>query len=507
LLLSFGIFTQGFVRIMRPSYHLLGLLIGVSAAVLAPTRASAAEADFSLQASGSEVNASGSSSGDADDFWRQYRPTPMALELGVYGGAAFFSKQHNLQNLAVVEQPPAIGHQKLNTALDVGLRAGFYPLSFLGAEGEVGVIPSKTAVSDDRATVWTYRLSAVLQYPRYRLVPFVLVGAGGMNLRSNRSGLGKDSDPELHFGVGAKFAFNEHLSARFDFRDNLMQENRLNAGIDDGNLVQNFELLLGLSFTLGRTPAEKPAMPLDSDNDGFLDRDDACPMQPGVAPNGCPAPVAPADSDKDGIPDSTDPCPTEAEDGAQPNPTDGCPNKDADGDGISLPDDKCPDIKGVAPDGCVHDKDGDGILDEADKCPDQPETKNGFQDADGCPDEIPKEVAKFSGVIKGIQFDFGKATIRAQSNALLDEAVKVLQQYPDLRIAVSGHTDNVGDPAKNLELSQARAEAVKTYFTAKGVDATRIETRGAGETEPVADNKTDAGRQQNRRIEFKLLQK
>jgi outer membrane protein OmpA-like peptidoglycan-associated protein len=82
-----------------------------------------------------------------------------------------------------------------------------------------------------------------------------------------------------------------------------------------------------------------------------------------------------------------------------------------------------------------------------------------------------------------------------------------LQQYPDLRIAVSGHTDNVGDPAKNLELSQARAEAVKTYFTAKGVDATRIETRGAGETEPVADNKTDAGRQQNRRIEFKLLQK
>jgi outer membrane protein OmpA-like peptidoglycan-associated protein len=492
---------------MRTSYHLLGLLIGVSAALVAPSRASAAEAGFSLQASNSGASASGSASGGEENFWRQFRPTPMALELGIYGGAAFFSKQHNLQNLAIVEESPAIGHQKLNTALDLGLRAGFYPLSFLGAEGELGVIPSKTDVSGDAATIWTYRLHAVLQYPEYRLVPFVLVGAGGMNLRSNRSGLGKDSDPELHFGVGAKFAINQYISARFDFRDSLMQENRLTPGVDDGNLVQNFELLLGASFTLGRTEKQKPAAPVDSDGDGFFDPQDACPAQPGVAPNGCPAPVAPVDTDKDGIPDATDPCPTEPEDGAQPAPTDGCPNKDADGDGVLLPDDKCPTEKGVAPDGCVHDKDQDGIVDEVDKCPEQPETKNGFQDSDGCPDELPKEIAKFSGVIKGIQFDFGKATIRPESNKLLDEAVKVLQQYPELRISVSGHTDNVGDAQKNLELSQARADSVKTFFTSKGIDASRIETRGAGMNEPVADNATDKGRQENRRIEFKLLQK
>lgn len=492
---------------MRPSYYLLGLSTGVSLFVAVPSGASAAEAGFSLQASNSGASASGSASADADDFWRQFRPTPMALELGIYGGAAFFSKQHNLQNLEIVEEPPAIGHQKLNTALDLGLRAGFYPLSFLGVEGELGVIPSKTDVSGDTATIWTYRLSAVAQYPRYRLVPFVLVGAGGMNIRSKRSGLGKDSDPELHIGVGAKFAINQYFSARLDFRDNLMQENRLTLGVDDGNLVQNFELLLGLSFTLGRTPAERPAAPVDSDGDGFFDPQDACPAQPGVAPNGCPAPVAPADTDKDGIPDASDPCPTEPEDGAQPLPTDGCPNRDADGDGVLLPDDKCPTEKGVAPDGCVHDKDADGILDEADKCPDQPETRNGFQDADGCPDELPKEVAKFSGVVKGIQFDFAKATIRPESNKLLDEAVKVLGQYPELRIAISGHTDNVGDAQKNIELSQARAQSVKDYLVRKGVDTSRIETRGAGAGEPVADNATDQGRQQNRRIEFKLLQK
>jgi outer membrane protein OmpA-like peptidoglycan-associated protein len=463
-----------------------------------------------MEASGAGASASGSATGGADDYWHQFRPTPMALELGVYGGAAFFSKEHNLQNLELIERSPAVGHQKLKTGLDLGLRVGFYPLSWLGVEGEGGVIPTKTDISGNSATIWTYRLHAVAQYPAYRLVPFVLVGTGGMNLRSGAGGLGKDSDPELHVGVGVKYAILQSLSARLDFRDNFMQENRTNPSIKDGDLVQNFELLLGVSFTLGRTPAESAPVVKDSDGDGFLDPQDACATVPGVAPNGCPAAVVPPplDTDKDGVPDATDPCPTEAEDGAQPAPSDGCPNKDPDGDGILVPDDKCPTEKGVAPDGCaIHDKDQDGILDEVDKCPDQPETKNGFQDADGCPDELPKEVAKFAGVIKGIQFDTGKATIRKDSNKVLDEAIKVLTQYEDLRISISGHTDNVGDAQKNVDLSQARADSVKAYMVAKGINASRVETRGAGPNEPVADNKTDKGRQENRRIEFKLLQK
>lgn len=493
---------------MRSPSYLLGLIAGVSALVLGAGSAHAADAGFSLQANNSGVNASGSASGGGDDYWHQFRPTPMALELGIYGGVALFSKEHNLQNLELIDTAPAQGHQKLKTGLDLGLRAGFYPLSWLGAEGELGVIPTKTDLTGDTATIWTYRLHAVAQYPEYRIVPFALIGLGGMNLRSTQSGLGKDSDPELHFGVGVKYAILQNLSVRFDFRDNLMQENRANPTIKDGDLVQNIELLLGLSFTLGRTGNEA-APPKDSDGDGFLDPQDACPAQPGVAPNGCPAPVAaPVDTDKDGIPDATDPCPTEAEDGAQPAPTDGCPNKDLDGDGFLNDVDKCPNEKGVAPDGCpVHDKDADGIADEVDKCPDQPETKNGFQDADGCPDELPKEVAKFAGVIKGIQFDFGKATIRKESNKILDEAVKVLSQYPELRIMVSGHTDNVGDPETNLKLSQDRANSVKEYMVGKGIAADRVETRGAGPNEPVADNATDKGRQENRRIEFKLLQK
>jgi outer membrane protein OmpA-like peptidoglycan-associated protein/opacity protein-like surface antigen len=493
---------------MRPSSYLLGLITGLAASITVASPAAAAEAGFSFQASGDGASASGSASGGGDSYWRQFRPTPMALELGIYGGAAIFSDQHNIQDLEVIaEQPPAQGHQTLGPGLDLGLRVGFYPFSWLGAEGELGVIPTTTGGNDQSATIWTYRLHAIAQYPEYRIVPFVTFGAGGMNLKSAEDALGDDSDPALYFGIGAKYAITENFSARLDLRDNLMQENREPPQIEEGDLVQNFEVLLGLSFTLGRTPAETaPPPPRDSDGDGFTDPSDACPTQPGVAPNGCPA--APLDSDQDGIPDPSDPCPQQAEDKLPPAPADGCPNPDPDGDGIVGDADKCPTEKGVAPDGCaIKDKDGDGVLDDVDKCPEQPETANGFQDADGCPDELPKEVAKFAGVIKGIQFDFGKATIRKESNKLLDEAVKVLTQYPELRIMISGHTDNVGETAKNIELSQQRAAAVKEYLVGKGIDTGRIETRGAGPNEPVADNATDKGRQENRRIEFKLLQK
>jgi outer membrane protein OmpA-like peptidoglycan-associated protein len=442
-----------------------------------------------------------------EGFWDHYRPLPMALELGIYGGAGFFAAQHNLQDLDLVSGNP-YGHQRLAPALDLGLRAGFYPLSFLGVEGELGAMPTKTRTDGIKATVWTYRAHVVAQYPGYRLVPFVLAGLGGMTLKSHPDTLGNDSDPEMHFGVGAKFAITRDFSARFDFRDNLMQKNLLLAGVSNGDLVSNTEFLLGLSYTIGRTPWEPSAAaaPVDSDGDGFVDSRDACPAQPGVAPNGCPAPLV--DTDKDGIPDATDPCPTEAEDGLPPNPNDGCPNKDPDGDGILVPDDKCPTEKGVAPDGCpVKDRDGDGIPDATDQCPDKPETVNGYQDADGCPDELPKAVAKFAGVIKGIEFDFGKATVRKDSHKILDEAVKVLGEYKDLHMLISGFTDDVGERQANVDLSEARAKSVKEYLVSKGIDAGRIDTRGAGPDDPIADNKTEKGRQQNRRIEFKLVTK
>ena len=208
------------------------------------------------------------------------------------------------------------------------------------------------------------------------------------------------------------------------------------------------------------------------------------------------------DSDSDGVFDDKDACPTEP--GKAPC---GCPFHDADGDKVIDELDKCPDVSGPI-EGCPDsDADHDGIVGADDKCPTQPETKNGYEDSDGCPDEVPEKVKKFTGVIKGIEFDLGKETIRPGSFGVLDGAAFVLNEYPSLRVMISGYTDDVGSRDKNLELSLKRANSVKAYFVDKKIDAGRIETRGAGPDEPIADNKTAAGRQKNRRIEFKLLEK
>ena len=172
----------------------------------------------------------------------------------------------------------------------------------------------------------------------------------------------------------------------------------------------------------------------------------------------------------------------------------------------SLPCDQCPTELGIKPSGCpVRDFDGDGIPDDKDKCPKEPETKNGFEDQDGCPDTVPEAVKKFTGVVQGIFFDQNKATIRAQSSPVLGKAAKVFAQYPSVNIEISGHTSSEGDEAFNQQLSLDRAQAVKDWLIKAGTPADRIRIRGAGPSEPIADNKTNAGREKNRRIEFKLL--
>jgi len=230
-----------------------------------------------------------------------------------------------------------------------------------------------------------------------------------------------------------------------------------------------------------------------------VDSADQCPNDNGVAPIGCPP-----DSDSDGVLDRDDFCPREA--GPAPK---GCPviDPDPDKDGIPVPCDACPSEPGVKPDGCpVRDSDGDGILDDVDKCPQEPETKNGYEDKDGCPDTIPERVKKFSGVVEGIYFDQAKATIRKQSTAVLGNAAKILKDYPSISLEITGHTSSEGDAAKNQRLSQERADAVKQWLVENGVAPERLQTRGAGAEEPIADNKTAAGREKNRRIEFKVLQ-
>ena len=161
------------------------------------------------------------------------------------------------------------------------------------------------------------------------------------------------------------------------------------------------------------------------------------------------------------------------------------------------------------------DDDQDGVANKFDKCPGTP---SGTQvDGSGCPIKVqaPVETTKVVVVtdedrkvvgeaIKNLEFDLGKATIKEKSYETLNRVAALLVQK-NFSLKLAGHTDNTGSAALNLRLSKDRAEAVKAYLVSQGANASRIEATGYGQDQPIASNKTAAGRQQNRRVEFTLL--
>lgn len=160
------------------------------------------------------------------------------------------------------------------------------------------------------------------------------------------------------------------------------------------------------------------------------------------------------------------------------------------------------------------DDDKDGVANKFDKCPGTPADTT--VDGSGCPLKVPapivtqkvivtEEDRKVVGeAIKNLEFDLGKATIKAKSYETLNRVAALLVQK-NFSLKLAGHTDNTGSSALNLRLSKERAEAVKAYLVSQGANASRIEATGYGEDQPIASNKTAAGRQQNRRVEFSLL--
>ncbi len=249
-------------------------------------------------------------------------------------------------------------------------------------------------------------------------------------------------------------------------------------------------------------------------------------------------PPKPGDRDGDGLIDPDDQCPDEAEDKDDFEDADGCPELDNDADGIRDRDDKCPlepeDVdKHEDTDGCPDpDNDADGLADKVDQCPDEAEDKDGFEDDDGCPDldndkdtfldkddKCPNDFGvapdgcpkKYTNVVvtktkieikQTVYFEFNKATIKPVSFSLLNEVAQALKDNPTLKVEVQGHTDSVGNDARNLKLSQKRAESVRTYLIKQGIESSRMVPKGYGENVPIADNRTADGRSQNRRVEF-----
>lgn len=319
--------------------------------------------------------------------------------------------------------------------------------------------------------------------------------------------LGKASAGTLNGGLGLNFWFNENvaLSLKSTYKHSF-DDTRT----PDQDVATHLQHFAGLTFKFGGK---------DTDGDGIYDKDDECPTEAGLKEfNGCP------DSDGDGIADKDDACPNEAglaEFG-------GCP--DTDGDGIADKDDACPEVAGpkefkgcpdtdgdgVADnlDKCINekgpkenngcpwpDRDGDGVADKDDKCPDV----KGTAANNGCPEVTEEVVKQLNDYAKSILFDTGKSTIKSDSYGLLASIKNVMNEYPNARFRIEGHTDNTGRLATNERLSKERAAAVKDYLVTNGVDASRLESEGFGPSRPVADNKTAAGRAQNRRTEVVVI--
>jgi OOP family OmpA-OmpF porin len=275
---------------------------------------------------------------------------------------------------------------------------------------------------------------------------------------------------------------------------------------------------IGFAYNFGSNGASYKIK--DSDDDGISDDFDVCPNTPEgyeVDTAGCPL-----DNDKDGIVNEEDKCPNVKGVAA----FDGCP--DSDGDGIADAEDKCPDVPGLAAFAGCPDSDKDGIQDSEDKCP----LKSGSKEGEGCPDsdgdgvydhkdvcpanpgaatnkgcpEIKEEVKEqIALAAKGIYFESGRDMIKAESFASLDQLSKILQEYDKAKVTIEGHTDSQGEADANQALSQKRADAVKRYLASHGISAARMTAIGYGQSQPLVDNSTAAGRALNRRVDFKLV--
>jgi len=332
------------------------------------------------------------------------------------------------------------------------------------------------------------------------VIPYVFAGLGSTTTDFDLINFQIPLGLGLNVRVGKSLVINFQAEYRMELSSN----------------TDNIQYGIGIGYMIG---TEEPAevMPPDTDNDGIFDKDDDCPQTAGLAEfNGCP------DTDGDGIPDKDDDCPLEE----GPKSRNGCPNLDIDNDGFLNDVDECPNTPGTiagcpdtdgdgimdSEDNCPHaagenrfngcpDTDGDGIIDLDDKCPNSPAPNS----ADGCPSIELEDRAVLDYALQAIQFETGRAVLKQESYSVLDQVIEVLNRYPDYRLEIIGHTDDIGEANSNLILSQKRAKSCYTYILSQGVLEERVGYGASGENNPIVPNDSKDNRALNRRVEFLLI--
>jgi len=343
------------------------------------------------------------------------------------------------------------GSQDLDNGPVFGVGLGYNYTNTLGVESVLQVIDTESDRTGEDVDGYIFRLDGLYHFmPEEQLVPYVASGVGlisinGDSREGNTNGL-------FNFGAGIKYILNESLALRGDIRHIL----------DFDGTNSNLLYTIGVSYLFGKRAEKISPSPMDSDGDGVNDDADRCPK-----------------TSKGVHVDSS-----------------GCP-RDSDGDGVYDSMDNCPDTPAGAPvdsAGCPLDSDGDGVFDYLDKCPGTPP---GIKvDSEGCPVAIEEKVS----IELKVEFDFNSTEVKSIYDGHIRKVTNFLAAYPDTIAVIEGHTDSKGSEAYNLKLSQRRAESVVRTLTGSGIDASRLRAVGYGESRPIADNRTDEGRQRNRRV-------
>jgi OOP family OmpA-OmpF porin len=381
---------------------------------------------------------------------------------------------------------------------------GFMFNRHLGVEGRLAYNPSVSRTS--AREIRSRHLGIDLRYqlfPDSWMQPYLT--GGWTQFRFDPEGRGGSSDDEgWEYGLGLLFPVSEgpnhRASLRLDARNAMIDFEP--PRFSDGAYHHNFIFTAGVTVEFGEDWHK------DTDRDGVIDRMDVCDdTARGVVVDakGCPI-----DSDGDGVFDGLDQC--DATPAGAVIDSLGCP-MDSDGDGVLDGLDQCdatPAGAVIDGQGCPLDGDGDGVFDGLDACSSTP--RGVVVDSEGCPriDSEEERALYETGllVLAEIEFESGKAELKPTAGPLLRPVGDAMRKWPDLKLEVGGYTDDRGAEAANQRLSQERADAVRDFLMEKydWVTPERLTAVGYGEANPVADNATEEGRGQNRRVEFKVLE-
>lgn len=427
---------------------------------------------------------------------REYR-----LELGAAGAVTSFASATNL-----------------DAGFGGAIRIGYWLPLNLGIEVE-GLTANAKAANGSSNNVLTGTASVLYNIRAGESSSlFLKVGLGSTKYETCPDVSVPGSGPcgtasEFVFGGGARAALSPTIMLRFEAD---YQHNSSVTSFD------NFVGSAGIAFMVGSRPL------IDSDQDGVFDRKDKCPDTPKgaiVNKQGCPSDTdgdgapdgldrcpntpagatvnaagCPSDTDKDGVVDGVDTCP-DTPAGAQVDAT-GCPT-DADADGVPDGLDRCPATPaGATVDalGCSGDADNDKVPDGIDQCPDTPVgvTVNSF----GCPASgALQDPTAAPWVVPGTAFAPQGSTISGAAPPGLDSVASFLKANPKVVVEIIGHADDATSETANIQLSAARADAVRNFLLSEGVSPQQLQARGAGST--GADPSGPPS--QNRRTEIRIV--